>query len=81
MAKSQPARVSRRRNPRASSDFMSDEEFNKLLNGPLHHPLGMFVITRLTMALRHVVEATGEAGEKALLEWCEVREQQDHLQD
>ena len=41
---------------------MTDERFNKLLRGPLHHPLPMFSITRLAIALRTVVDATGEAG-------------------
>ena len=42
---------------------MTDERFNELLNGPLSHPLPMFSITRLAMALRQVVEETGKAGE------------------
>jgi hypothetical protein len=39
---------------------MTDERFNDLLNGPLRHPLPMFTMSRLEIALR---AATGEAGE------------------
>lgn len=56
---------------------MTDQRFNELLNGPLSHPLFMFKLTRLSLALRHVVDATGEAGEKALEEHCKGREEQD----
>lgn len=58
---------------------MSDEEFNQLLSGPLAHPLIMFRLTRLSMALRAVVEATGEAGEKALREHCATRSERDDV--
>lgn len=57
--------------------MMSDDHFNALLNGPLAHPMIMFRITRLSLALRAVVDATGEAGEKALLDHCAVREFED----
>jgi hypothetical protein len=53
---------------------MTDERFNQLLRGPLHHPLPMFTLTRLAIALRTVVDATGEAGERALEEHCRSRE-------
>lgn len=56
---------------------MTDERFNELLNGPLHHPMITFVITRLTMALRAVVEECGPAGEAALEAHCAARERQD----
>lgn len=56
---------------------MTDERFNQLVNGPLSHPMPMFVITRLAMALRAVVEATGHAGEIALEKHCMEREEQD----
>lgn len=56
---------------------MTDERFNQLLNGPLSHPLVPFTITRLAMALRAVVEATGEAGDRALEQYCAEREAQD----
>jgi hypothetical protein len=56
---------------------MTDERFKQLLNGPLSHPLIPFRYTRLIMALRAVIEATGEAGELALEMHCAVREQQD----
>lgn len=56
---------------------MTDKRFNELLSGPLHHPMIVFSITRLALALRAVVEATREAGEKALEEYCAARQQQD----
>lgn len=56
---------------------MTTERFNELLNGPLAHPLPMFAIMRLAMALRAVVEATGEAGEAALENHCAEREERD----
>jgi hypothetical protein len=56
---------------------VSDHEFNKLVNGPLSHPLVLFRLTRLSTALRAVVEATGAAGEKALRDHCARREEQD----
>jgi len=56
---------------------MTDERFNELLNGPLSHPLPMFSITRLAMALRQVVEETGKAGEEALEKYCAAREERD----
>jgi hypothetical protein len=58
---------------------MTDERFNELLNGPLAHPLVPFTITRLALALRSVVEATGEAGERALEDHCADREAQDRM--
>lgn len=60
---------------------MTDERFNELLNGPLHHPLVPFVISRLALALRSVVEATGAAGEKALESYCAARQAQDEATD
>lgn len=56
---------------------MNQERFNELLAGPLTHPLPMFVVSRLVLALKHVVDAAGEAGEKALEEYCAARERQD----
>ena len=56
---------------------MTEERFNELLNGPLSHPLPMFAIMRLALALRAVVTATGEAGEKALEQHCAEREQHE----
>jgi hypothetical protein len=56
---------------------MDDRRFNELVNGPLRGPLPMFSITRLALALRAVVEATGEAGERALEEHCRAREERD----
>lgn len=60
---------------------MTPERFNELLNGPLNHPLPMFTITRLALALQHVVWATGEAGEEALEAHCAARERRDHEED
>jgi hypothetical protein len=56
---------------------VKDERFNELLNGPLAHPMPMFAISRLALALRDVVGATGEAGEKALECHCADRELSD----
>ena len=56
---------------------ITSERFNALLNGPLYHPMPMFIITRLAMALRKVVDATGEAGVNALEAYCRERERQD----
>ena len=56
---------------------MTTERFNELLNGPLAHPLAPFCITRLSMALLYVVMATGEAGERALEDYCRQREARD----
>lgn len=60
---------------------MTNERFNELLNGPLSHPLPMFTITRLSLALMAVVEATGAEGEKALEAYCEQRAVQDEPDD
>jgi hypothetical protein len=59
---------------------MSTEEFNRHLAGALHHPFPMFVITRLSLALKHVVDATGATGEQALRDWCARRDAQDEEQ-
>ena len=56
---------------------MTNERFNELLNGPLSHPMPMFTITRLALALRDVVESTGAAGEAALERHCRERQAQD----
>jgi hypothetical protein len=56
---------------------MTNKRFNELLNGPLKHPFPMFTTTRVTLALRAVVEATGKAGEDALEEHCRSRQDQD----
>lgn len=60
---------------------MTDERFNELLNGALSHPVFMFRLNRLAIALRVVLEAAGEAGEKALEAHCAAREQADQDQD
>jgi hypothetical protein len=60
---------------------MTDERFNELLQGPLSHPLVPFAITRLALALRAVVMATGEAGDRALEAHCAARQDQDERND
>lgn len=56
---------------------MTPDEFNQLVNGPLSHPLPMFSITRLALALWAVVEATGPAGAEALRSYCKDRDERD----
>lgn len=56
---------------------MSMEEFNQLLEGPLSHPMIPFQITRLTLALAAVVQATGKQGADALRSYCAGREERD----
>lgn len=60
---------------------MTDERYNELLNGALYHPLIPMQIARLALALRAVVEATGEAGDEALEEHCKQRDAQDAAVD
>jgi len=54
---------------------MTTDRFNELLNGPLAHPVASFCITGLARALLYVVMATGEAGDRALEDYCR---QDDH---
>lgn len=56
---------------------MTDKRFNELVNGPLFHPMPMFTITRLALALRDVVRSTGKAGEEALERHCAHRSAAD----
>lgn len=56
---------------------MTEERFNQLLAGPLHHPLPMFSMMRLAIALKSVVDECGEAGEKALERHCASRQADD----
>ena len=53
---------------------MSDEEFNQLINGPLNHPMLPLKLSRLLLALRCVVVATGPEGAEALRRHCEERD-------
>ena len=53
---------------------MTDTEFNRLLDGPLQHPLIALRISRLAMALRSVVEQCGEHGSSALRAYCAARQ-------
>jgi hypothetical protein len=57
--------------------IMTSKRFNQMLNGPLRHPIPMFSMMRLAMALRAVVDATGQAGEDALEKHCREREEDD----
>lgn len=61
--------------------MMSDEEFNKILTGPLSHPLFMFQINRLAIALRSVVEICGEQGERALRTVASAYQDRDECND
>lgn len=56
---------------------ITDEEFNEMLKGPLHHPMPVFIITRLMLALRDVVESTGDAGANSLRRHCAERQRRD----
>jgi len=58
---------------------MTSERFNQLLNGPLHHPMYPFQLSRLARALAFVVEQTGEAGEVALELFCVDQDKLDRL--
>lgn len=58
---------------------MTDERFNDLLAGALSHPMPMLQFSRVVIALRAVVEATGQAGEKALEDHCAARQAKDDL--
>ncbi len=60
---------------------MTDKEFNGLINGPLSHPLVLLRLNRLMIALRVVLKATGEAGDKALREHCAQRDKRDNPED
>ncbi len=57
---------------------MTDKRFNELINGPLGHPIIMFRISRLVLALRNVVEVCGDAGANALEAHCAARDANDH---
>lgn len=59
---------------------MTDRRFEELVNGPLGHPMIPFRLTRLVLALRAVVDATGDAGDRALEEHCASRERQDNAE-
>jgi hypothetical protein len=58
-------------NDQPNPELITDEEFNEMLNGPLHHPL------RLVMALRMVLLASGPAGSEALRKHCRERQAND----
>lgn len=50
---------------------MTTERFARLLKGALHHPLPMFIITRVSLALMAVVTICGKEGADALEAFCE----------
>ena len=56
---------------------MTNERFNELMGWLVIHPLFPFRINRLMMALRAVVEATGDAGDAALEAFARQREELD----
>jgi hypothetical protein len=56
---------------------MTTERFNELLAGPLAHPMPMFTISRLALALKHVVDETGAAGAHALEVYCDLLSERD----
>lgn len=56
---------------------MTDQHFNALINGPLNHPLPMFRLARLTMALRILVESIGEEAEDVLERHCYALQRRD----
>lgn len=60
---------------------MTTERFNQLLAGPLTHPMPQFTMMRLALALKDVVDSTGEAGEQALERHCRERQEQDEGDD
>jgi hypothetical protein len=60
---------------------MTPRRFEVLLNGPLHHPISPLRLTRLALALFAVVEATGDAGERALEAYCAARQDRDEHSD
>jgi hypothetical protein len=51
---------------------MTDERFSELLEGPLYHPLPMFIVTRLSLALMSVTFFCGKEGADALEAWCDA---------
>jgi hypothetical protein len=58
---------------------MDMNRFNELVNGPLGHPIPLFAITRLVGALWHLLNQTGERGEKALEAYCRLQEESDRI--
>jgi hypothetical protein len=59
---------------------MTDKRFSELLDGPLSHPIVVFRIMRLAIALKAVVDATGEAGAAALESHCAARLMADNAE-
>ena len=58
---------------------MTARRFDQLLYGPLRHASPIMTIGRLQGALRSVIDAGGEAGEKALEDYCRDRVLADGL--
>ncbi len=60
---------------------MTDEEFNRLLHGPLLCANVILSLGRLANALRAVVDASGYAGASAFREYCAACDRADDLAD
>lgn len=60
---------------------MTETRFNQLLNGPLGHPLPMFRVSRLALALRSVLMSCGKQAEDALEQHCKERQAQDEANE
>jgi hypothetical protein len=60
---------------------VNEKRFNELLYGRIHCPKIGSTIVRLMMALRAIVGATGEAGERAMEEYCATLERRDKETD
>jgi len=55
---------------------VTDERFNELLRGPLHHPSIAFTVSRLALALKTCVDVSPEA-ERALEAYCAGSDSED----
>lgn len=60
---------------------MTDERFNEIISGPLWHPISPLMVTRIAMALRAVLLATGNAGDAALEAYAAARDRKDAEND
>jgi hypothetical protein len=57
--------------------MITDEEFNRMLNGPLAHPMPMMRLNRSAIALRVVLKAGGDEAEEALCAHGQERDLRD----
>lgn len=60
---------------------MTDEQFNNLVNSLIEGLPLPLVVTRLSLALRAVIEATGPLGDLALVNHCQERTLLDWQQE